>query len=86
MSTALLMDLKFYLNKLLKVDNIENYTLKDLNTLKKTYENFLERSDGHDPDFPTVGFGDKTKGEKVKGINKAQISEDEDSNEFTLTR
>ena len=33
------MGLKLYLNKFLKVDNIESYTFSELMTLKKEYEN-----------------------------------------------
>lgn len=53
------MDLKFYLNKFLKVDNIEGYTMEFLNELKKAYNNFLDESKGTDPDFPLMTFGDK---------------------------
>ena len=34
------MDLKFYLNKFLKVDRIEDYTLNTLIKLKDNYEKF----------------------------------------------
>lgn len=50
------MDLKFYLNKFAKVDNIENYTYRNLLMLKDTYEKFLEKSEGKDPDFPLLDF------------------------------
>lgn len=64
------MDLKFYLNKFLKVDNIEPYTLSTVLEIKKRYEKFIEKSEGHDPDFPWSNFGDqKTKGKKVGGSN-----------------
>lgn len=63
------MDLKFYLNKFLKVDHVEVYTLSSLLELRKRYEEFLENSKGIDPDFPSLNFGDTKKGEKVKGIN-----------------
>ena len=46
------MDLKFYLNKFIKVDNIEGYTLKALKELQTCYENYLEKTEGSDPDFP----------------------------------
>ena len=61
------MDLKFYLNKFLKVDNIENYTLKTLIQLREVYEDFLQRSEGVDPDFPMLNFGQKGM-QKLKGI------------------
>ena len=70
------MELKFYLNKFLKVDNIEGYTLKTLDVLRKTYESFLESSEGTDPDFPMVDFG--SKGKKVQGVNKSKLSTSED--------
>lgn len=66
------MELKFYLNKFAKVSSIENYCLKDLKKIQKQYEEFLERSEGVDPDFPTVSFGDSSKGKKIKGKNKVQ--------------
>jgi len=46
------MDLKFYLNKFVKADNIEGYTLSTLNQLKKIHDEFLDSSEGIDPDFP----------------------------------
>ena len=64
------MDLKFFLNKFAKVDNIENYTLKYLFELRKLYENYLESTDGQDPDFPMISFGGN-KGKKVNGSNAA---------------
>lgn len=70
------MELKFYLNKFLKADNIEGYTLKSLGILRKTYESFLESSEGTDPDFPMVDFG--SKGKKVQGVNKSKLSTSED--------
>ena len=54
------MQLKFYLNKFLKVDNIEQYTLGALKELENTYEEFKQKTDGIDPDFPGITF--KTKG------------------------
>lgn len=57
------MQLKFYLNKFLKVDNIENYTLGAIKKLEDYYDEFKEKSDGIDPDFPGISF--KTKGTKL---------------------
>lgn len=57
------MQLKFYLNKFLKVDNIENYTLGALKELENTYEDFKEKTEGIDPDFPGITF--KTNGTKL---------------------
>lgn len=68
------MSLKFYLNKFLKVDNIENYTLGTLQELRKTYDEFLEASEGTDPDFPMIDFGQK--GKKIKGTNVSKIEID----------
>ncbi len=69
MSTAQLMDLKFYLNKFLKVDNIEGYTIGALEELKKSYDRFIEKA-GFDPDFPMLSLGaaeeNKTNGGKDK--------------------
>lgn len=66
------MDLKFYLNKFLKVDNIEYYNLDALFKLRDAYSDFLENSRGVDPDFPMIDFGEG-KGSKIQGVNKAQI-------------
>ncbi len=57
------MQLKFYLNKFLKVDNIENYTLGTLKKLEEVYDDFKEKTNGIDPDFPEISF--KTKGTKL---------------------
>ena len=66
------MDLKFYLNKFIKVDNIEGYTLKALKELQRCYESYLEKTDGSDPDFPMMSFGGKNgKGKKIQGTNAA---------------
>ena len=72
------MDLKFYLNKFVKVDNIEHYTLKTLLTLKKSYEDYLDKSEGFDPDFPSVNFNNK--GQKLSfGKNiYSQFKDEED--------
>ena len=83
------MSLKFYLNKFLKVDNIENYTLGTLQELRKTYDEFLEASEGTDPDFPMIDFGQK--GKKIKGTNVSKIEIDspirEDGDDFiSLTK
>lgn len=68
------MDLKFYLNKFLKVDNIEQYTLGALLSLRDVYDRFIENSGGVDPDFPMVDFG--SKGKKINGVNKAKLDAD----------
>lgn len=59
------MELKFYLNKIIKVDNIENYTLETIHQLVSVYDKFLEKSEGMDPDFPMVNFGGEAKGQKI---------------------
>lgn len=61
------MGLKLYLNKFLKVDNIESYTFSELLTLKSEYEKVLENSEGVDPDFPMFTFGNE--GKKIAGTN-----------------
>lgn len=71
------MDLKFYLNKFLKVDGVENYTLKTLVKLRECYEDFLQRSEGIDPDFPMLNFGQK--GQKLKGIRPENFVDPLDS-------
>ena len=68
---------KFYLNKILKIDNIEYYTLDSLSQLKKCYDQFLEDSGGTDPDFPTLNLGGN--GKRIKGTNVFSIfGDDED--------
>ena len=71
------MDLKFYLNKIVKVDNIEGYTLKSINKIKDSYNEFLEKTDGKDPDYPGYSFGNKSsKGTKLSvGQNVYQLME-----------
>jgi len=68
------MDLKFYLNKFVKADNIEGYTLSTLNQLRKIHDEFLDSSEGIDPDFPGLTLGDHGGGEKIsKGTNAYSI-------------
>jgi hypothetical protein len=61
------MGLKFYLNKFLKVTNIESYTLSTLWKLKEVYTDFLDKTEGYDPDFPLSNFGNQ--GQKIGGTN-----------------
>ena len=77
------MQLKFYLNKFLKADGIENYTLETLLKLKEAYSDFIEDSDGGDPDFPLVNFN--TKGKKIKGKNIHSILDDDDGSADLVT-
>lgn len=76
------MDLKFYLNKFLKIDNIEGYTLNSLNELKKCYDKFLKNSEGTDPDFPTLNFGGKGDTYTAKNNIVRRKVEEEQSEEF----
>lgn len=69
------MEIKFYLNKFLKVDNIENYTLSALKSLKDYYDNFIEKTKGTDPDFPLINFGGQGQS-LTKGKHKISNSED----------
>ena len=69
------MALKFYLNKFLKVDNIEQYSLTQLVELKNTYQEFID-----DPDFPMTTFGDG-KGKNVSGTNVHTITKPTDTEE-----
>ena len=72
------MDLKLYLNKFLKVDNIEYYTLESLYSLRKCYDNFIEKSKGKDPDFPMMNFGDPENTYKAKNnITRLDIEQEE---------
>lgn len=67
------MELKFYLNKFLKVDNIENYTLSALEDLRQVYEDFTSKSDGFDPDFPMMSMGGKEGKGKTLAVGKNNI-------------
>lgn len=73
------MGLKLYLNKFLKVDNIESYTLSELIALKKEYEKVLEESEGTDPDFPMFTFGNG--GKKISGTNIHTLTKPVDKEE-----
>lgn len=75
------MDLKFYLNKFIKVDGIEHYTLRCLKELQKRYEDYLEKTEGSDPDFPMMTFGGSKGSKKVKGRNAAAEDEDKITND-----
>ena len=39
--------------------------------MKKVYDDFVEKTEGIDPDFPMIDFGGK--GQKIKGKNKLQV-------------
>ena len=92
------MELKFYLNKFLKVDNIEGYTLHALQELKKVYDKFTDKTEGFDPDFPMMSIGDKKNKGKTIATGKNNVyqtnKEDESDNnidpldegDFTLTK
>ena len=74
------MGLKLYLNKFLKIDNIEQYSYPELITIKKEYSKLLEESEGIDPDFPSYVFGGG--GKKIGGTNIHTLTkevEDDDS-------
>ena len=86
------MELKFYLNKFLKVDNIEGYTLATLDELRKAYDKFLDKS-GFDPDFPMLSLGNGgengKKGETIKvgkNNNVYNLRKDGESIEETKSR
>lgn len=77
------MDLKFYLNKIIKVDNIENYSLTAIIELKKAYTKFLETTEGADPDFPMMNF--LGNGKRIKGTNIYDVfGDDEEAVESIL--
>ena len=76
------MGLKLYLNKFLKVDNIESYTYSELMILKKEYEKILENSEGIDPDFPTYVFGGG--GKKIGGTNVHTLTKTVDEEEESV--
>lgn len=68
------MELKLYLNKFLKVDNIEVYSLKTLKEMRSAYDKFLKDTEGSDPDFPGMSFGGEGKGQLT--INNNEINHD----------
>lgn len=80
MSIPQLMHLKLYLNKFLKVDNIEQYSMNCIFRLREEYDRYLDLSGGFDPDFPEVNIGGRDKGQKIKGTNKIQAEEREKLN------
>ena len=51
------------------MDNIEEYSLGTVLALNKEYTNFLESTEGLDPDFPGMDFSGN--GKKVSGTNAA---------------
>ena len=67
------MELKFYLNKFLKVDGIENYSLGALEELRKVYDRFTDKTEGYDPDFPMMSVGGKEKKGKTIAVGKNNI-------------
>lgn len=69
------MQLKLFLNKFLKVDNIEYYSFRAVKELKKSYDELLEKSEGMDPDFPMITVGDGKGEKKIKGRNKIQVED-----------
>jgi hypothetical protein len=80
------MGLKLYLNKFLKVDNIELYTYPELIALRKEYEKVLENSEGIDPDFPTYVFGGggkKIGGTNVHTLTKQHTEEEENDSVYS---
>lgn len=69
------METKFYLNKIIKIDNIENYSLSALSEIRKCYDKFLEKSEGVDPDYPMMRFGEG--GKTIKGTNVYSLFEED---------
>ena len=77
------MGLKLYLNKFLKIDNIEQYSYPELITIKNEYKKMLDESEGIDPDFPSYGFGGG--GKKIGGTNIHTLTKEvvEDDNTYS---
>ena len=71
------MDLIFYLNKLIKLGNIENYSFHSVVEMRKAYNRFLEDTEGSDPDFPMMNL--LGSGKRVKGSNVYDIFGDDES-------
>lgn len=59
------MDLKFFLNKFAKIDNIEHYTYRSVLKMREIYNNYLDNSEGFDPDFPLLNFRGGDKGKRL---------------------
>jgi hypothetical protein len=78
------MDLKFYLNKFLKVDNVEGYTIPALEELRKSYDRFLEKA-GFDPDFPMLSFGAEEDKKKSNG-GRDRLKFEKNKNIYTHQR
>lgn len=82
------MELKLYLNKFLKVDNIEMYALESLYELRETYTKFIDSFGGKDPDFPMMNFGDPENTYKSSNnvtkldLNKDNGEESDSSNDL----
>jgi hypothetical protein len=71
------MELKLYLNKFLKVDNIEMYALESLYELRETYTKFIDNFGGKDPDFPMMNFGDPENTYKsTNNVTKLDLNKD----------
>lgn len=56
MKIASLVQMKFYLNKFVKADNIEDYSFDYCNKLYERYHEFLKDNNGVDPDYPDTVF------------------------------
>jgi hypothetical protein len=76
------MQLKLYLNKFLKVDGIEHYSLSALLELRKAYDKFLELSGGTDPDFPMISLGDEKNSTKFGGDRNVSRFEKDQGDDF----
>ena len=77
------MDLKLYLNKFAKLNNIENYTLNTVIQMKEVYSKFLEEGEGKDPDFPLITFDGK-KGKTISiGVNSYKTRHDDQESDTT---
>ena len=66
------MEIKFFLNKFIKINNIEDYTLASIDEMRDAYDRFLEKTEGIDPDYPYLRLGQGEKG-KVLGTRGTNI-------------
>lgn len=56
-----LIKIKFSLNKLGRIDNIEKYSINVISELYKAYESYIDGNDGQDVEFPGFFFGKDAK-------------------------
>lgn len=82
------MKLKLNLNKLCKLDNIEDYSMDTIHEMQKAYQDYLDESEGVDIEYPefkfkTAGRESVRKGRRPNHKDvKKKINISEDQNEL----